>query len=183
MEHSLRWRIGVGAAAVLVGGAVVGAVVTQAAVPRVAPAVVEDAVDASAATVLVDVGGAVAAPGVYALADGARVVDAIARAGGMTEDADASTLNLAQPLADGAQVRVPVAGESPPGAVDAAGLVSLNQATVDELDTLPRIGPALAAAIVAHRDEHGPFTAIAELDDVSGIGPAVLAQLEPLVTL
>jgi competence protein ComEA len=183
MEHALRWRIGVGAAAVLVGGAVVGAVVTQAGVPHVAPAVVADAVEASPATILVDVQGAVVRPGVYALADGARVVDALARAGGATADADPSSLNLAQALVDGAQVRVPVAGEVPPGAIDAAGIVSLNAATVDELDTLPRIGPALAGAIVAHRDEHGPFAAIADLDAVPGIGPALLAHLEPLVTL
>ncbi|QCR19462.1 ComEA family DNA-binding protein [Agrococcus sp. SGAir0287] len=181
MEQSLRWRIGVGAAAVLVGGAVVGAVVTQAAAPQVAPAVVEEVAEASATTILVDVAGAVARPGVYALADGARVVDAIARAGGTTAEADASSLNLAQPLVDGAQVRVPVVGEAPPGAIDAGGLVNVNQASIDELDTLPRIGPALAAAIVAHRDEHGPFGSIDDLDAVSGIGPAMLAALEPLV--
>ncbi|GAA2175065.1 hypothetical protein GCM10009846_23440 [Agrococcus versicolor] len=183
MEHGLRWRIGVGAAAVLVGGAVVGAVVTQAAVPQVTQAVVADVAEASAATILVDVQGAVARPGVVVLADGARVLDAIARAGGTTPEADASSLNLAQPLVDGAQVSVPAAGEATPGAIDAAGLVSLNAATVDELDTLPRIGPTLAGAIVAHRDEHGPFAAIADLDAVPGIGPALLAHLEPLVTL
>ncbi len=182
MEQSLRWRIGVGAAAVLVGGAVVGAVVTQAAVPQVAPAVVEEQAGASAATILVDVQGAVARPGVYALADGARVVDAIARAGGATAEADSSALNLAQPLTDGSQVRVPVVGEAPPGAIDASGLVNVNQATVDELDTLPRIGPTLASAIVAYREEQGPFASIEDLDAVSGIGPAMLAALEPLVS-
>ena len=71
-----------------------------------------------APTILVAVQGAVARPGVYVLADGARVVDAIARAGGATAEADASALNLAQPVTDGSQVRVPVAGESPPGAID-----------------------------------------------------------------
>lgn len=182
MEQSLRWRIGVGAAAVLVGGAVVGAVVTQAAPPSIAPAVVEEA-DAAPAQIIVDVQGAVARPGVYVLAEGARVVDAIARAGGATPEADASSLNLAQPLVDGVQIRVPVAGEAAASGVDAAGLVSINAAGVDELDTLPRIGPTLAGAIVAYRDENGPFASVADLDAVPGIGPAMLAQLEPLVTL
>ena len=76
----------------------------------------------------------------------------------------------------------PVAGETPPGAISDDGLVDVNQASVDELDTLPRIGPALAGAIVAYRDEHGPFASIDDLDAVSGIGPAMLASLEPLVT-
>lgn len=143
-----------------------------------------------AGSVVVHVVGAVAAPGVVRLSDGARVADALAAAGGATPDADLSTVNLARAVVDGEQVVVLRVGEQPaapapaprgggaaPGAGAApAGLVDLNAADVAALDALPGIGPVLAQRIVEHRAEH-PFTTVDELADVRGIGPALLENL------
>jgi competence protein ComEA len=137
--------------------------------------------------VLVHVVGAVAAPGVLELPPGARVVDAITAAGGATSEADLAQVNLAAPVLDGSQIRVPVVGEPPSGPVvvgppaassgtgaggPTGGPVDLNTATPTELESLPGVGPATAAAIVAWRDEHGPFTSVEQLLEVRGIGPA-----------
>ncbi|MGM1029928.1 MAG: helix-hairpin-helix domain-containing protein [Actinomycetota bacterium] len=181
-----RWRLGAGAAVLLVLGAVAGGV-AQRMVADVQPAVVVATPVATASgDVVVDVQGAVAQPGVYRLPAGSRVLDAIARAGGTVEEAAPGALNLARPVVDGEQVLVPTEGEQAEAAAAApedGGLVSLNRADQAGLETLPRVGPALALAIIAHRDEHGPFTDIAQLDDVPGIGPALLTSLTPLVTL
>lgn len=139
-------------------------------------------------TLLVHVLGAVARPGIVELAPGARVVDAVGAAGGLTADADAGGVNLARALVDGEQLVVPVVGAAPPAAADGAsaaedGRVSLNQADAAELDTLPRIGPALAQRIIDWREANGPFTDVAQLHDVAGIGDAVYSGLVDLVTL
>lgn len=150
---------------------------------------------ASATTVppvwLVHVAGAVARPGVHALPAGSRVVDAVAAAGGAAPGADLDALNLAAPAADGGRVYVPLEGEevpAPPAEVAAAGSapgptgpVDLNAAGVGELEALPGIGPATAAAIVEHRERHGPFASVDDLDAVSGIGPAKLEAIRDLV--
>jgi competence protein ComEA len=138
--------------------------------------------------VVVHVAGAVNAPGVQRLASGARVVDAVEAAGGARVDADVGRINLAAVLEDGQQVYVPAVGEevAPRRAVDPGTSdepIDLNDADADELDALPGIGPALAQAIVAHREQHGPFASIDELLDVRGIGEAKLDQLRPLVTV
>lgn len=147
------------------------------------------------AVVLVHVTGAVAQPGVYELSAGERVADAIAEAGGATEDADADALNLAAPVVDGDRIAVPVAGASAAGTAsgghthaasdsdeDALGApVDLNDASAAELEVLPGIGPATAAAIVEHRQQNGPFASVDELEDVRGIGPAKLAALRDYV--
>lgn len=140
----------------------------------------------SGAPVLVHVLGAVARPGLVELDAGARVVDAVAAAGGLTPEADPAGVNLARPVVDGEQLVVPVVGAVPApeaagaeGAAGAAGdgLVHLNTADVAELDTLPRIGPALAQRIIDWRDANGPFTSAEQLLDVAGIGDAVFAGL------
>ncbi|MGY3129198.1 competence protein ComEA [Agrococcus sp. UYP33] len=184
-----RWRLGAGAAVVLVLGAVAGGVV-QRMVADAQPAVVAATPVATASTVpaevVVDVQGAVAHPGVYRLPAGSRVLDAIARAGGTSAEAAPGALNLARSVVDGEQLLVPTEGEEAEAAAaspEEGALVSLNQADQAALETLPRVGPTLALAIIAHRDEQGPFTDVAELDDVPGIGPALLAALTPLVTL
>jgi competence protein ComEA len=117
----------------------------------------------AARPIVVDVVGAVREPGLYHLADGARVADAVARAGGLARRADRSAVNLAARVVDGQQV------------------VSLSAASVEQLDTLPGIGPVTAEKIIAFRQEHGPFTSVEGLDAIPGIGPARLAQLKGLV--
>jgi competence protein ComEA len=139
---------------------------------------------------VVHVVGEVRRPGLYRLREGARIADAVRRAGGARRRADLAALNLAAPLVDGVQVLVPARAETstpaPPGAGaggDAAvGPVSLSSATVEELDELPGIGPVTAQKIVDYRTEHGPFGSVDDLDAVPGIGPARLEQLRELVT-
>jgi competence protein ComEA len=134
---------------------------------------------------VVDVAGAVRRPGLYRLAQGARVADAIARAGGLTRLAERTAVNLAAPLADGEQVLVAARGSPVVGAAGApagaAGPVSLSSATAEQLDTLPGVGPVTAQKIVQYRQEHGPFTSVDGLDAIPGIGPARLADIRPLV--
>lgn len=137
---------------------------------------------------LVHVLGAVVRPGIVELAPGARVVDAVAAAGGLTAEADSGGVNLARALVDGEQLVVPVVGAAPaapPAGASGAGdgRVSLNAADAAELDTLPRIGPALAQRIIDWREANGPFTDVAQLLDVAGIGDAVYSGLFDLVTL
>ena len=141
--------------------------------------------------VVVDVAGAVARPGLVRLRAGSRVADAVAAAGGPTADAAVAGVNQARVLADGEQVRVPRVGEppvptappAPPGSSPAApaGPVDLNNATPAELDTLPGVGPATAAAIVTWRQENGGFRRVDDLLEVPGIGPARLERLRPHV--
>ncbi|GAA1912791.1 hypothetical protein GCM10009775_01700 [Microbacterium aoyamense] len=133
----------------------------------------------------VHVAGAVAAPGLYVLRADARVVDAVAAAGGFLDGAARDAVNLARPLSDGEQLLVPAAGESPsagPPAV-ADGRVNLNTADAAVLDTLPRIGPALAQRIIDWRDENGRFTSVEDLLAVPGIGDKMLDFLRELVTI
>ncbi|MET4159389.1 ComEA family DNA-binding protein [Agromyces sp. PvR057] len=142
---------------------------------------------------LVHVLGAVARPGLVELDAGARVVDAVAAAGGFTAVADPAGVNLARPVVDGEQLvvlaigQVPVAdaggGGASGGGAASDGLVHLNTADVAELDTLPRIGPALAQRILDYREANGPFTSVDQLLDVTGIGDAVFAGLAELVAL
>lgn len=144
----------------------------------------------------VHVAGLVRRPGVYQFQPGQRVVDAVDAAGGALKKADLDLLNLAAPLTDGEQILVPKHGQAvvpPPGVGgvtgpagepgSTGGLVNVNTASESELESLPGVGPVLAAAIIAYRTEHGPFPTVDALDDVSGIGPATLADLRPLVTV
>lgn len=147
--------------------------------------------------IYVHVLGAVGNGGLYELADGARVIDVIAAAGGFSDDADPAGVNLARPLTDGEQLRVPRIGEVPApqqpqaGAAGAAGsgaggaapaLVSLNSATLAELETLPRIGPALAQRILDWREANGGFATIEDLRNVTGIGQKTFDGLKDHVT-
>lgn len=137
------------------------------------------------AVVVVDVAGAVLRPGVYRLPAGARVTDLIDAAGGARADAAVGLVNLARPLADGERVYVPTDGEtvvSSAGSTD-PGPVHINTADAGELDRLPGVGPTTAAAIMAYRDAHGPFTSVDQLADVPGIGPAKLDAIRQMVSL
>jgi len=135
--------------------------------------------------IVVDVVGAVARPGVVRLPAGARVLDALLAAGGMTGDADLFALNKAAPLHDGARIYVPRPGESvPAGALGSTAetKVNLNSATANELDALPGVGPATAAAIVRARTTK-PFATVDELQTSGLITPKVFADLRDLVTV
>jgi competence protein ComEA len=153
--------------------------------PAAAPT---DTAPAAPTVLVVDVVGAVRRPGLYRLAQGARIADAVSRAGGATPKADLALINLAAPLADGEQVVVPRRGTAalgapagPPGSSSAGGPVHLSTATLEQLDTLPGIGPVTAQKILDYRQQHGAFTSVDELDAVPGIGPARLDQLKDLV--
>jgi competence protein ComEA len=139
-----------------------------------------------APVIYVHVLGQVATPGLYELPDGARAVDAVAAAGGFTEKADAAGINLARFVSDGEQIVVPAIGEAAPGAapgLGADGRVNLTTADAAALDTLPGVGPATAAKILAWRDEHGRFESVDDLLDVGGIGDAKLDAIRDLVTV
>jgi competence protein ComEA len=189
----------VAAAALLVVLAVAGQRLAAAGTSR-APEVVAPLEPVSTPparrTLVVHVVGAVRHPGLLRLREGARVADAVARAGGATARADLAALNLAAPLVDGVQVLVPLEavagtpaatgdGAAPaPGAAyaGAAGKPSLATATAVQLDELPGIGPITAQKILDYRAEHGPFRSVDDLDAVPGIGPARIEQLRDLVT-
>lgn len=142
----------------------------------------------------VHVVGAVVHPGVVELAPGARVAQALQAAGGTREGANAEAVNLAAPLEDGDQVRVPWlaastieprgtgTGPAPIPAADSARL-NLNTASLAELDRLPGIGPSLAREILDYREAHGAFGSVEDLLLVPGIGPAKLEALRDLVSV
>jgi len=144
------------------------------------------AAPSAAGRLVVDVKGAVRRPGVYRLAPGARAYDAVRRAGGLTRRADRVGVNLAARVVDGGEVVVPERGSAAPApaaapgdaaAPDAPLALDLNTATEQELEQLDGVGPAIAANIVAYREQHGGFASVDELDGVSGIGAAKLAAI------
>jgi competence protein ComEA len=162
---------------------------------------------AAEAEIVVHVVGQVVRPGLVRLRQGARVADAVAAAGGSRPTADLAAVNLARLVVDGEQLHVPKPGEvvvgEPPGsgaagasgtgggqggvarggAAGGGGVVSLNTADLAALDSLPGVGPVLAQRILDWRAEHGRFTSVDELGEVSGIGDTLLGRLRPLVSL
>jgi competence protein ComEA len=158
-----------------------------------APATVADAI-ASHPTVTpqplrVYVSGAVVQPGVVTLSAGSLLVDALDAAGGVADDADMDSINLAAPLVDNQHVIVPRRVATPQPGVEAASvsptnaLVNINTATAAELEILPHIGPAMAQRIIAYREDHGPFERIEDLQEVDGIGETRYKDLAPLITV
>lgn len=126
------------------------------------------------------VSGAVASPGVYHLPSGSRVADAVEAAGGFAPNAEINLINLAAPLLDGQQVDVPGVGGTTHLNL---GRININTATVEELDTLPRIGPSTAQAIVDYRTQNGPFKTVQDIMKVPGIGPATYDLIKNLITV
>lgn len=208
-EHapSRRLRLGVGAATVLLISAfVVAALVSGMAgggevpLPTSTPSAAPSAATPASAgpqqgadpELYVHVSGAVERPGLVRIPPGARVVDAIEAAGGFAESADPAGVNLARLVQDGEQLRVPVVGEVPlaadtsaaaGGAAVGGGLIDLNRATAAELETLPRIGPALAQRILEWREANGRFRAVTDLRNVSGVGDKIFDGLKDRVTV
>ncbi|MFD9287786.1 helix-hairpin-helix domain-containing protein [Streptomyces sp. NPDC060030] len=142
--------------------------------------------------IVVDVSGKVRRPGIQHLPSGSRVADALRAAGGVRAGADLTSLNRARVLTDGEQVAVDVPGALPPavgtgtggsvaGPAGPATTVSLGTATVEQLETLPGVGPVLAQHIVDYRTEHGGYRSVDELREVNGIGDRRFADLRPLV--
>ena len=152
--------------------------------PAAAPIHVAEADRGGGARLIVHVAGAVRRPGVYRLAAGSRVFDAVRRAGGARRRADLAALNLASKLEDGRQVLVPLRGAAAAagGAAPAEGQpLDLNTASAEQLDQLDGIGPGMAAAILKYRDQHGGFGSVEELGEVPGIGEKRLASLREQV--
>ena len=150
----------------------------------------------AAGVLLVHVVGQVRRPGVVRLPPGSRVQDALRAAGGSTPSADLNHLNLARPVADGEQIVVPKPGEnvvvggvpgagggvpSSAGAGSVGGLIDLNTADATSLDSLPGVGPVIAQRILDWRAQHGRFSSVDELGEVSGIGDKLMAQIGPKV--
>jgi competence protein ComEA len=183
--------IGVDGAAPYAAAAALGAASDLPSAPAGAAGTTDD--------VVVDVAGAVAHPGVYRLPAGSRIGDAVAAAGGFAGTVDAARadreLNLAALVHDGDKVRVPLRGEPPgsgsaapaatgggSGGAAASAPIDLNHATAEELDTLPGVGPATAAKIIAAREQQ-PFASVDDLVTRKVVGAATLEKLRQLVTV
>ncbi len=147
---------------------------------------------------VVHVSGAVVAPGVYEVPPMSRVKDVIERAGGLLPQANTEVINLAAPLKDGSKIRIPFLGEEatplpldnvpmPEGYDEASGADSnrldINQASVEQLETLPGIGRTRAEAIIEYRQKHGKFDTIEQIQNVPGIGPGIFEQIRELITV
>ena len=193
LERRSRLRVRLGAVVVLALAGLAVAVVVSALAPRGSTAIVEPTATSTGApatsvslAIFVHILGAVERPGLYELREGDRAVDAVAAAGGFTDVADQSQLNLARFVTDGEQIVVLAIGEAPPsgpsGAV-VAGKVDINTADAAALETLPRVGPAMSARILAWREANGRFTAIEDLMSVTGIGEKTFEGLKDLVTV
>lgn len=205
---SRRLKVGIGAATVLLVAAfVVAAVISgltggrelpvaagavSGSPPSSAVATPGVGAEATEAEVYVHVSGAVNKPGLIRLQPGARVVDAVEAAGGFAEGADPAGVNLARRVHDGEQLRAPLVGEAPPAdvAADASGagatvgaLVDLNTASTSQLESLPRIGPAMAQRIVDWRTSNGRFGAVTDLLKVTGIGQKLFDGIKDKVTV
>lgn len=139
--------------------------------------------------IVVHVAGRVQNPGVYTLPSGARVYEAISKAGGTLPEANADALNLARTLSDGEKVLVPAQGENTGTLNNSTNrstsnrAVPINRANEAELMTLPGIGPATARKIIAFRDANGPFTKAEDLLQVPGIGPKKLATIRAYISI
>jgi len=178
LHPATRLRLAIGAVGVaVVAGSIFlfGQPITSVA-PSPQPALV-----AEAGSITVHISGAVHRPGLVEVAVSSRIADVVAAAGGTTSDAILAAVNLAAPVRDGEQIVIPDMSSPLPSAAE--GKVRLNTATQTDLESIPGIGPVLAARIVAVRDERGGFSAVEDLLDVSGIGEAKLASFRDVVAV
>ena len=145
---------------------------------------IKDVEDDGTDNIYVYVCGAVEKSGVYELHEGARAYEAIAMAGGMTEEADPYAINQAEVLKDGQQLTVFCRAENNAASVNGEpGKININTATVDELMTLPGIGEARAKDIITFREQNGPFEAVEDLMKISGIKTALFGKIENQITV
>jgi competence protein ComEA len=135
------------------------------------------------ANITIYVDGAVTHPGLYTLSPTSRVADAISAAGGLTAQADTSSVNMAARLSDGQKVQILVLGQSTPtpAVVSSQNPIDINTATVDQLITIPGIGETKAAAIIAYREQNGPFSTAEDIQNVPGIGPGIYADIKEYI--
>ncbi|MBB5354552.1 competence protein ComEA [Anoxybacillus mongoliensis] len=139
-------------------------------------------------SVVVDVKGAVKRAGVYEVASTSRIYDVIQLAGGLTNEADETKVNFAMKVHDEMVIYVPKKGEdilveTASQTSSSSGKININTATIDQLQTLQGIGPAKASAIIAYREEHGPFQKVEDLLHVSGIGPKSLEKIKEQIVV
>ena len=187
-EHRRIWELGTPAVRALavfaVGVAVLAGVLAWRARPQVEPVAPAASMPPSSSTptgyVVVAVSGKVHRPGLVRLPAGSRVADAIEAAGGALAGTDLSQVNLAKKVADGELIAVGVAAGQGPSA---GGPVNLNTATLEQLQTLPGVGPVLAQRILDYRDQHGGFATVADLQKVTGIGASKYNDLKNRVTV
>lgn len=181
------WGIAFGVVCTLLG---VGLIFLVSSQPRGTP--VQLSPPPTASPVTVHVTGAVNEPGVYQLPPGSRVEEAILAAGGALPEADISLINLAKLVEDGVQIWVPTLEEN---VTDLEGseplptkrapqdLININTASQSELESLPRIGPVIAAEIISYRQANGPFSSKEEIQEVKGIGPVTFQKISELITV
>ena len=180
---------------VIAGFILAGVLVFVARAPAGEPIILQPA--PTEAPIAVHVIGAVVRPGLYKFPGGARVQDAIDAAGGILATANVDTLNLAALIEDGQQLAIPFqdgAGPADDTSLDLPGateepvdnsqtdLIDINTATLEELDSLPGIGPTTAQKIIDYRDQNGPFFVIEDIMNVSGIGPSTFDNIKDLIT-
>lgn len=154
-----------------------GSATAEAGVAGATAGVSQLSVDSGGGDMVIDVAGAVRRPGVYRMPTGARVVDALRRAGGAAGRAELEAINRAARLTDGQQVVVPARGGAAAAGPAASGPIGLGSATAEQLETIDGIGPVTAQKIIEYRDQRGGLASVEQLDDVSGIGPATMKSL------
>ncbi|MGD9475186.1 MAG: helix-hairpin-helix domain-containing protein [Eubacteriaceae bacterium] len=143
-----------------------------------------ESLEESAAQIMVHVTGAVNAPGLISLPSGARLMDAVSAAGGFSETADQSALNLARKIKDEEQINIPVLGEAgSQSGVSTDGRVNINTADLEELKSLPGIGDVIAQNIIDYREENGSFTQLEDLKNVTRIGDKIFESISESITL
>ncbi|MGD0708660.1 MAG: ComEA family DNA-binding protein [Anaerolineaceae bacterium] len=166
---------------ILLGLFAAGIILLVARQPQGYPIQIQPTPTQADITVYVD--GAVGHPGLYTLSPASRAADAVTVAGGFTAQADTSSVNLAARLSDGQKVEILAIGQSAPtvGAISFQNPIDLNSATLEQFETIPGIGPAKAAAIIAYREQNGLFLAKEDIQNVPGIGPGIYSSIKDYI--
>lgn len=197
MDQLQRFRIPIMVVVVGVAGIATFSVLrppatTQAISVTLRPTAIQTSTPDKPASIQVYVSGAVKQPDVYELPPGSIIKDAMLAAGGSTDETDLERINLAAPLSDGMQIHFPREGESailPPSnsstgaSASTSGPININTATLEQLDTLSGVGPAIAQRIIDYRETNGAFSSIEQITEVSGIGDKMLENIKDNITV